>query len=305
MNAPVGRRNHTAVWTGSRMFVWGGYNGADTNTGGLYDPVANTWLTASTVNAPSSGSYATSVWTGSVAVIWGGTGGIDVRLGGRYDPSLNSWTPTSTVGAPLPRYYHSAVWTGSFMVVWDGILANSTGGRYALGHAVDNDGDGYAECTGDCNDGNPGVHAGMAEVCDGRDNDCDGLSDEDFGDADGDLYGDACDCAPNDPSAFVMPAEVRDQEWPSDASFFWWAPLSGGSGTVYDVVRGRAGEWPVGAGPSEVCHEAGSVDNRSEDLATPAAGFASYYLVRGRNACGAGSYGRSSSGGERVTSACP
>ena len=27
-NAPVARYNHTAVWTGSEMIVWGGYNGS-------------------------------------------------------------------------------------------------------------------------------------------------------------------------------------------------------------------------------------------------------------------------------------
>ena len=27
-NAPTGRYAHTAVWTGSEMIIWGGYNGA-------------------------------------------------------------------------------------------------------------------------------------------------------------------------------------------------------------------------------------------------------------------------------------
>ena len=27
-NAPAGRADHTAVWTGSEMIVWGGYDGS-------------------------------------------------------------------------------------------------------------------------------------------------------------------------------------------------------------------------------------------------------------------------------------
>lgn len=38
--APTGRSRHTAVWTGSKMIVWGGDNGAYLNTGGQ-------WLTFS------------------------------------------------------------------------------------------------------------------------------------------------------------------------------------------------------------------------------------------------------------------
>jgi hypothetical protein len=44
LNAPVGRSNHIAVWTGSQMIVWGGYllvsPGVDIyyNSGGIYTP---------------------------------------------------------------------------------------------------------------------------------------------------------------------------------------------------------------------------------------------------------------------------
>lgn len=54
----------------------------------------------------------------------------------------------------------------------------------ALG-SVDNDGDGAAELSGDCDDGDPAVVPGGGDGCDGRDSDCDGFVDEDA-DADGD-----------------------------------------------------------------------------------------------------------------------
>ena len=49
-------------------------------------------------------------------------------------------------------------------------------------------------CGTDCDDLTPGVHQGLAEVCDGRDNDCDGATDEGvrqvfYPDADGDGFG--------------------------------------------------------------------------------------------------------------------
>ncbi|MBM4394253.1 MAG: lamin tail domain-containing protein [Deltaproteobacteria bacterium] len=42
----------------------------------------------------------------------------------------------------------------------------------------DGDGDGVAEDEGDCDDGDPAVHPGATEVCNGADDDCDGAIDE-------------------------------------------------------------------------------------------------------------------------------
>ena len=77
---------------------------------------------------------------------------------------------------------------------------------------ADGDGDGVTSCDGDCDDADPANHPGNTEVCDGQDNDCDGLVDGDDGDvvpdvpwyldADGDGFGDpsqveyACDAPP-------------------------------------------------------------------------------------------------------------
>jgi hypothetical protein len=138
-NAPSARRSHTAVWTGSEMIVWGGWNGLTYfNTGGRYNPSTDTWTATSTGNAPIGRFEHTAVWTGTEMIVWGGTSSVaSLNTGGRYNPATDSWTATSTDNAPPARVNHSAVWTGSEMIVWGGIcccnpfcLDANTGGRY-------------------------------------------------------------------------------------------------------------------------------------------------------------------------------
>jgi N-acetylneuraminic acid mutarotase len=135
-NAPFGRFFHTAVWTGSEMIVWGGAGcngGCILNSGGRYNPSANSWTATNTTNAPSERYLHTAVWTGSAMIVWGGSvDGGPFDTGGRYNPSTNSWTATNTTNAPSGRYFHTAVWTGTEMIVWGGYSNHSfnTGGRY-------------------------------------------------------------------------------------------------------------------------------------------------------------------------------
>jgi N-acetylneuraminic acid mutarotase len=134
-NAPSARSNHTAVWTGSEMIVWGGSAANHFNTGGRYDPTADTWTATSTSDAPAGRSGHTAVWTGSEVIVWGGGQGAGLNTGGTYNPATNSWMPTSMANAPATRYVHTAVWTGTEMIVWGG-LGNSyldSGGRYNPG----------------------------------------------------------------------------------------------------------------------------------------------------------------------------
>jgi N-acetylneuraminic acid mutarotase len=135
-DAPTRRSDHTAVWTGTEMIVWGGRNAraATVNSGGKYNPSTDSWTATSTTSAPIARYYHTAVWTGSEMIVWGGSDGVrTVNTGGRYNPSTDSWTATSTTSAPIARSNHTAVWTGSEMIVWggsDGNNALNTGGRY-------------------------------------------------------------------------------------------------------------------------------------------------------------------------------
>jgi N-acetylneuraminic acid mutarotase len=137
VSAPTGRADHTAVWTGIEMIVWGGdfYDGSnhDLNTGGRYNPGTDSWTPSTTTNAPTARGGHTSVWTGSEMIVWGG--GSYLNTGGRYNPGTDSWTATSTTGAPVGRLFHIAVWAaGNEMIVWGGapsiIFDTNTGGRY-------------------------------------------------------------------------------------------------------------------------------------------------------------------------------
>jgi N-acetylneuraminic acid mutarotase len=135
-NAPDPHGDHTAVWTGDDMIVWGGFDDVTiSNTGGRYNPATNSRTATNTNNAPTARSSHTAVWTGTEMIVWGGQddGGF-ANTGGRYDPNTNSWIPTNTYDVPEPRGSHTAVWTGIEMIIWGGVGFDyfNSGGRYDL-----------------------------------------------------------------------------------------------------------------------------------------------------------------------------
>jgi N-acetylneuraminic acid mutarotase len=140
VGAPLARYLHAHAWTGSRVVIWSGVTAggesAYTDTGSLYDPVADAWQPMSTANAPGPRTRTGAVWTGSLFVVWGGryfSGSLNT--GGRYDPAGDTWQSTSLVGAPGRRETHTMVWTGSEAIVW--------GGRDLFGTTYMNDGGRY------------------------------------------------------------------------------------------------------------------------------------------------------------------
>jgi hypothetical protein len=109
---------------------------------------------------------------------------------------------------------------------------------------VDNDGDGYGEnCLAgpDCNDNDAAIHPGATEVCNGKDDDCDGQIDDGgttayYRDKDGDGYGDA----DNLTQACTAPAGyVSDNADVDDADAFYTDSLPTCAVKIIPGVLGR------------------------------------------------------------------
>jgi N-acetylneuraminic acid mutarotase len=120
--APSARSRHTAVWTGSKMIVWGGTtdgNSMNTNTGAVYDPGTNAWTATTTMGGPMQGSsqhYA--FWTGTDMILLGEQGSMGVNH--RYNPTTDSWTANASNMSLPPmnlRSTSAAQWTGSDILV--------------------------------------------------------------------------------------------------------------------------------------------------------------------------------------------
>jgi N-acetylneuraminic acid mutarotase len=121
--APLGRSQHSVVWTGQKMIIWGGSaGGAPLGDGAAYDPVADAWATLSQTNAPTARASHGAVWTGQEMLVFGGeTVSGSAADGAAYNPATDSWRPLSTGGAPLARSGASAVWSGAEFIVFAGL----------------------------------------------------------------------------------------------------------------------------------------------------------------------------------------
>jgi len=103
-------------------------------------------------------------------------------------------------------------------------------------------------------------------------------------------------------TALGTPAEVLGVNFGDDLTLSWGAEARA---SQYDVVRGALSALPVGPGDAdEVCfpNEPGT---SLQDPTLPGAPGGFWYLVRGENACTAGTWGTASSGSPRVTTTCP
>jgi N-acetylneuraminic acid mutarotase len=130
---PSARHNHTAVWTGTEMIVWGGRGaGGVLNTGGRYHPATRTWTAMSTTGAPAARENHVAVWTGTEMIVWGGLFDpfTSFNDGARYNPATDTWSPLTTTGAPLGRAYHTGIWTGTHFIPWGGVSNNPGAGEF-------------------------------------------------------------------------------------------------------------------------------------------------------------------------------
>jgi hypothetical protein len=127
-------------------------------------------------------------------------------------------------------------------------------------------------------------------------------------DDDGDLAGDACDCRPMDPSVQAIPPELLDLGISRAGSTITLGWSSLGAGVGYDVVGGTTADLRANGDVSGASCLAENLTQTTWDDSQPdpSVGSGYYYLLRGENVCGNGSYGAASGGSERLpASACP
>jgi N-acetylneuraminic acid mutarotase len=166
--APSARYEHTAVWTGTEMLVWGGEGDSGfVGTGARY-------ALGAAADNDGDGYRACegdcddanpSVHPGAVEVC----NGIDDNCNGAIDEGL------------LRTLYRDADGDG---------FGDPNVTQFTCASPP-----GWVLSGGDCDDTRAAVHPGAAEICDGLDNDCNGQIDEDASgvDSDGDGIHNACD----------------------------------------------------------------------------------------------------------------
>jgi len=136
------------------------------------------------------------------------------------------------------------------------------------------------------------------------DTDGDGLGDACDPDADGDGRDNGADCAPLDATAQDPPGETTGVDLAAGGppTLVWQSLPGEGAGLTYDLVG-----VPVtaqGTGPA-ICLATGLAGPGAPADETISVGEGYYYLVQGRNVCGAGPLGAGSDGQPRTYQACP
>jgi N-acetylneuraminic acid mutarotase len=149
-----GRREHSAVYVGGKMVVFGGYgtscSGSYCGDAAAYDPVANTWTLLTPPSTDLDGRYysvglATGTTAKPLALFWGGYGSYvssasQRNTGAMYDPAAATpWKsmtlPSDTIFPGSKRWYHVGWSTGNAVYFWGG--TSSTTSYVANGASYD------------------------------------------------------------------------------------------------------------------------------------------------------------------------
>ena len=122
-------------------------------------------------------------------------------------------------------------------------------------------------------------------------------------DGNGCTVSDVCAAGACGGTAITAPVEAQSVNAAADKATYSWSPVA--TATRYDAVRGELNAFPVGpGGADEVCFDNLAVAS-VVDATTPAPGSGFWYLSRGENSCGIGTYGTRSNATPRVTTTCP
>ncbi len=127
-NSPAGRKEHTGIWTGTEMVIWGGFvNGVGmVDNGAAYDPTSDLWRTIATPPTALGGRQKhRAIWSGTEMIIVGGEGIYPVTAPfsvAAYNPSLDSWRSLAHAGG---RKDFPAVWTSNSLFLFGGKDANN------------------------------------------------------------------------------------------------------------------------------------------------------------------------------------
>lgn len=123
---------------------------------------------------------------------------------------------------------------------------------------------------------------------------------------DGDAFGDACDCNVTNPLD-PKPGEALNLRCGLDKRTWTWNTEA--ISTSYNLIRGAIVALPVGPGGAEEVCLGNPATPSWADATNPPVGNGFFYVARGKNACGGGTYGRQGVRGvvgvERVSTTCP
>jgi len=117
--APSARNYVGGGWNGTRMCLWGGYDGSSLGDGACYVAADDAWAALPTTNAPSARCLMPEAWAGARFCTWAGFGA--GASGACWTPGADAWEPMAEAGAPAtPRQNHGAAWTGSELCFFGG-----------------------------------------------------------------------------------------------------------------------------------------------------------------------------------------
>lgn len=114
------RTNHSVVWTGQEMVVFGGQTTNDPpseifDDGAAYDPATDSWRPLPRLDGQGISKHV-AVWTGTQMLAVGGVG--DETSTRAYDPEANRWTRLADAPFPVHTDFSGSAWVGSELAVW-------------------------------------------------------------------------------------------------------------------------------------------------------------------------------------------